>query len=162
MTKSAWHVAAELTGQGHRISAETKADMLRKEGFGLHGNANAIEVRQHPDCDGQFRYINERAKEHQAAGDPVVSVDTKKKELVDNYKNTDCEWHREGGPVRVRTHDFPDPELGKAIPYGIYDLAANAGWVSVGTGHDTAAFAVESTSTGGAARGGAPIRTRRG
>ncbi len=143
-TKSTRHLAGELTRQGHRISAETVADLLREEGFSLQGNAKTIEGRQHPDRDGQFRYINERAKEHQAAGDPVVSVDTKKKEVVGNYKNAGGEWHREGEPVQVRTHDFPDPELGKAIPYGIYDLAANTGWVSVGTDHDTAAFAVES------------------
>ncbi|MFF0141330.1 ISAzo13 family transposase [Streptomyces sp. NPDC005227] len=143
-TKSTRHLAGELTGQGHRISAETVADLLREEGFSLQGNAKTVEGRQHPDRDGQFRYINEQAKDHQAAGDPVVSVDTKKKELVGNYKNAGCEWHREGEPARVQTHDFPDRELGKAIPYGIYDLAANTGWVSVGTDHDTAAFAVES------------------
>lgn len=85
-----------------------------------------------------------KAKEFQAAGDPVVSVDTKKKEMVGNYKNAGREWHREGVPVQVRTHDFPDADLGKAIPYGIYDLTAESGWVSVGTDHDTAAFAVAS------------------
>ncbi|MGR8007599.1 ISAzo13 family transposase [Streptomyces hypolithicus] len=143
-TKSTRHLAGELTGQGHRISAETVADLLREEGFSLQGNAKTVEGRQHPDRDGQFRYISERAKDYQAAGDPVVSVDTKKKEVVGNYKNAGVEWHREGDPVRVRTHDFPDPELGKAVPYGIYDLTANTGWVSVGTDHDTAAFAVES------------------
>ncbi|MFB7508385.1 ISAzo13 family transposase [Streptomyces broussonetiae] len=143
-TKSTRHLAGELTRQGHRVSAETVADLLREEGFSLQGNAKTIEGKQHPDRDGQFRYINERAKDHQAAGDPVVSVDTKKKEAVGNYRNAGGEWHREGEPLQVRTHDFPDPELGKAIPYGIYDLAANTGWVSVGTDHDTAAFAVES------------------
>lgn len=143
-TKSTRHLAGVLTGQGHRISAETVADLLREEGFSLQGNAKTVEGRQHPDRDGQFRYINERAKQYQAAGDPVVSVDTKKKEVVGNYKNAGAEWHREGEPVQVRTHDFPDPELGKAIPYGIYDLARNTGWVSVGADHDTAAFAVES------------------
>ncbi|MFJ5532670.1 ISAzo13 family transposase [Streptomyces sp. NPDC093261] len=142
-TKSTRHLAGELTRQGHRISAETVADLLREEGFSLQGNAKTIEGKQHPDRDGQFRYINEQAKEHQSTGDPVVSVDTKKKEVVGNYKNAGHEWHREGEPVRVRTHDFPDPDLGKAIPYGIYDLAANTGCVSVGTDHDTAAFAVE-------------------
>ncbi|RPK36794.1 Rhodopirellula transposase [Streptomyces sp. ADI92-24] len=143
-TKSTRHLAAELTGQGHRVSAETVADLLREEGFSLQGNAKTIEGRQHPDRDAQFRYINERAKDYQAGGDPVVSVDTKKKELVGNYKNAGHEWQREGEPTRVHTHDFPDRELGKAIPYGIYDLTANTGWVSVGTDHDTAAFAVES------------------
>lgn len=143
-TKSTRHLASELTGQGHRVSADTVAALLREEGFSLQGNAKTVEGRQHPDRDAQFRYINEQAKQYQAAGDPVVSVDTKKKELVGNYKNVGREWQREGEPTRVQTHDFPDRELGKAIPYGIYDLTANTGWVSVGTDHDTAAFAVES------------------
>ncbi|WP_155053910.1 ISAzo13 family transposase, partial [Streptomyces blattellae] len=142
-TKSTRRLAAELTRAGHRVSADTVAALLREEGFSLQGNAKTVEGAQHPDRDAQFRYINERAKEFQAAGDPVVSVDTKKKELVGNYKNAGQEWHRAGEPVRVQTHDFPDRELGKAIPYGIYDLAADAGWVSVGCDHDTAAFAVQ-------------------
>jgi hypothetical protein len=143
-TKSLRGLADELTGQGHRVSADTVADLLHEEGFSLQGNAKTLEGSQHPDRDAQFRYISEQAKEHQAAGDPVVSVDTKKKELVGAFKNGGREWRPAGDPVKVRTHDFPDPELGKAIPYGIYDLAANAGWVNVGTDHDTAAFAVES------------------
>ncbi|MEU9048714.1 MULTISPECIES: ISAzo13 family transposase, partial [unclassified Kitasatospora] len=143
-TTSTRHLAAELTRQGHRVSADTVGDLLREEGFSLQANAKTIEGRQHPDRDAQFNYINEQAKAYQAEGDPVISVDTKKKELVGNYKNAGQEWHREGGPVRVQTHDFPDRELGKAIPYGIYDLGANSGWVRVGTDHDTAAFAVES------------------
>jgi hypothetical protein len=100
--------------------------------------------RQHPDRDAQFRYINDQVKAHQGTGDPVVSVDTKKKELVGAFKNGGREWRPQGEPTEVSTHDFPDPELGKAIPYGACDVAANAGWVSVGTDHDTAAFAVES------------------
>jgi transposase len=143
-TKSTRHLAAELTRQGHRISADTVADVLREEGFSLQGNAKTIEGRQHPDRDGQFRYINEQAKNHIDAGDPVISVDTKKKEIVGPYRNGGREWRPAGDPVQVSTHDFPDKELGKAVPYGIYDLAANTGWVSVGTDHDTAAFAVES------------------
>ncbi|SHH95852.1 ISAzo13 family transposase [Streptomyces sp. 3214.6] len=143
-TKSTRHLAAELTRQGHRISADTVADVLREEGFSLQGNAKTIEGRQHPDRDGQFRYINEQAKNHIDAGDPVISVDTKKKEIVGSYRNGGREWRPAGDPVQVSTHDFPDKELGKAVPYGIYDLAANTGWVSVGTDHDTAAFAVES------------------
>jgi hypothetical protein len=143
-TKSTRHLAAELTRQGHRISADTVADLLREEGFSLQGNAKTIEGRQHPDRDGQFRYINEQAKDHIGAGDPVISVDTKKKEIVGPYRNGGREWRPAGDPVQVSTHDFPDKELGKAVPYGIYDLAANTGWVSVGTDHDTAAFAVES------------------
>jgi len=143
-TKSTRVLAAELTRQGHRVSADTVADLLHEEGFSLQGNAKALEGRQHPDRDAQFRYINEQVKAHQGTGDPVVSVDTKKKELVGAYKNGGRERRPGGEPAKVSTHDFPDPDLGKAIPYGIYDLAANAGWVSVGTDHDTAAFAVES------------------
>ncbi|MBT2381137.1 ISAzo13 family transposase, partial [Streptomyces sp. ISL-111] len=135
-TKSTRQLAAELTRQGHRASADTVAAVLREEGFSLQGNAKTVEGAQHPDRDAQFRYINDQAKDFQAAGDPVISVDTKKKELVGNYKNAGHQWRREGDPVRVRTHDFPDADLGKAIPYGIYDLTADAGWVNVGTGLD--------------------------
>lgn len=142
--KSTRNLAAELTGQGHRVSADTVADLLREEGFSLQGNAKTIEGKQNPDRDAQFRYLNEQVKTHQAAGQPVVSVDTKKKELVGDYKNAGREWHPAGDPARVGTHDFPDERLGKAVPYGVYDLAANTGWVNVGTDHDTAAFAVES------------------
>jgi len=92
----------------------------------------------------QFHYPNEQAREHQDGGAPVISADTKKKELVGPFKNNGREWEPEGEPVRVDTHDFPDPVVGRAVPYGIYDVAANTGWVSVGTDHDTAAFAVES------------------
>jgi hypothetical protein len=143
-TKSTRKLAGELTRQGHKVSADTVADILRAEGFSLQGNAKTIEGKQHPDRDGQFRYINEQVKQHQAAGDPVISVDTKKKEIIGQYANSGAEWRPAGEPVKVKTHDFPDAELGKAIPYGIYDITANAGWVSVGTDHDTAAFAVES------------------
>ena len=132
-------------GQGTRCRADTVGDLLREEGFSLQGNAKTIEGAQHPDRDAQFRYINEQAKAYQAAGDPVISVDTKKKELVGQYRNAGREWRPAGrAGRRYTTHDFPDRELGKAIPYGIYDLAANTGWVNVGTDHDTAAFAVES------------------
>ena len=134
----------ELTRQGHRAGADTVADLLREEGFSLQGNAKTIEGNQVPDRDAQFRYLNERVREHPDAGEPVISVDTKKKELVGNYHNGGREWRPAGDPVRVKVHDFPDLELGKAIPYGIYDLAADTGWVNVGTDHDTAAFAVES------------------
>jgi Rhodopirellula transposase DDE domain len=143
-TKSTRKLAAELTRQGHRISADTVADVLREEGFSLQANAKTIEGKQSPDRDAQFRYLNGQARDHQDAGEPVVSVDTKKKELVGNYRNGGREWRPAGEPARVRDHDFPDEELGKVIPYGIYDLAANTGWVNVGTDHDTAAFAVES------------------
>jgi hypothetical protein len=143
-TKSTRTLAAELTAQGHRVGADTVADLLREEGFSLQANTKTIEGKQHPDRDAQFHYINEHVKGYQAAGDPVLSVDTKKKELVGQFTNAGRQWRPKGEPVRTRTHDFPDDSLGKAVPYGIYDLAANAGWVNVGTDHDTAAFAVES------------------
>src|SRR5213078_3796268 len=143
-TKSTRNLAAELTRQGHKVGADTVGDLLREEGFSLQGNAKTIEGQRHPDRDAQFRYINEQARAHQGAGDPVVSVDTKKKELVGEFKNAGREWRPKGQPAAVRTHDFPGDSAGKAIPYGVYDVTANAGWVSVGTDHDTAAFAVES------------------
>jgi hypothetical protein len=142
--KSTRALAAELTRQGHRVSADTVGDLLRAGGFSLQGNAKTIEGRRHPDRDAQFRYISDQARAHQVAGQPVISVDTKKKELVGSFRNGGREWRPEGEPAMVSTHDFPDQELGKAIPYGVYDVAANAGWVNVGTDHDTAAFAVES------------------
>jgi transposase len=141
-TKSTRLLAEELTRAGHTVSADTVGDLLREEGFSLQGNAKTIEGAQHPDRDAQFRYLNEQATQFQAAGDPVVSVDTKKKELVGQFTNPGRQWRPRGEPVEVSTHDFPDPQLGKAIPYGIYDLAANTGWVGVGTDHDTATFAV--------------------
>ena len=143
-TKSTRKLAEELTRQGHRISADTVADMLREEGFSLQGNARTIEGRRHPDRDAQFRYIGGQVAGHLADGQPVISVDTKKKEKVGNFAGNGAEWEPEGRPVQVNDHDFPDEKLGKAVPYGIYDVAANTGWVSVGTDGDTAAFAVES------------------
>jgi hypothetical protein len=120
------------------------ADLLRQEGFSLQGNAKTLEGKQHPDRDAQFRYLNDQVKAHQAEGQPVISVDTKKKELIGQFQNAGREWRRTGEPVEVDVHDFPDKELGKVVPYGVYDLVANTGWVNVGTDHDTAAFAVES------------------
>jgi hypothetical protein len=143
-TKSTRALAATLTAQGHRVGADTVADLLRSEGFSLQANTKTIEGKQHPDRDAQFRYINDHVKAYQAAGDPVVSVDTKKKELVGQFSNSGQQWRPTGEPVRTHTHDFPDDSLGKAVPYGVYDLAADNGWVNVGTDHDTAAFAVES------------------
>jgi Rhodopirellula transposase DDE domain len=143
-TKSTRNLAAELTRQGHRVGADTVGDLLRAEGFSLQGNAKTLEGTRHPDRDAQFRYINEQVKAHQATADPVISVDTKKKELVGQYKNGGREWRPKGHPVATRTHDFPDDSAGKAIPYGVYDITGNTGWVNVGTDHDTAAFAVES------------------
>lgn len=143
-TKSTRKLAEQLTRQGHKISADTVGDLLREEGFSLQSNAKTLEGKQHPDRDAQFHYLNEQARTHQGSGAPVISVDTKKKELVGPFKNNGREWEPRGEPVRVDTHDFPDRELGRAVPYGIYDVAANTGWVNVGTDHDTAAFAVES------------------
>jgi transposase len=142
--KSTRALARELTRAGHRVSADTVADLLREEGFSLQASAKTLEGGQHVDRDAQFRYLNEQARMHRDAGEPVISVDTKKKELVGEFRNDGRQWRPAGDPVLVNMHDFADPRLGKAIPYGVYDLAANTGWVSVGTDHDTAAFAVES------------------
>jgi hypothetical protein len=142
--KSTRALADALTAQGHRVSAPAVGSLLREAGFSLQGNAKVLEGTQHRDRDAQFRYINEQVKEHQAGQEPVVSVDAKKKEVVGEFKNAGREWRAQGRPVEVSTHDFPDEELGKAAPYGIYDVTANTGWVNVGTDHDTAAFAVES------------------
>src|SRR5438046_2843881 len=142
--KSARTLAAELTAQGHRVSAATVCKLLHQQGFSLQANAKTIEGRQHPDRDGQFRYINAQARAFGGAGDPVISVDAKKKEQVGQYANAGRTWRPAGDPVRVRDHGFPDPGEGKVIPYGIYDLAANTGWVNVGTDRNTAGFAVES------------------
>jgi len=142
-TKSTRKLAGALTEAGHPVSERTVARMLQAMGFSLQGNAKVIEGRQHEDRDDQFRYLNGCVREHVDAGQPVVSVDTKKKELVGEFKNGGREYQPAGQPERVNVHDFADKELGKAIPYGIYDVSANAGWVSVGTDHDTSAFAVQ-------------------
>jgi hypothetical protein len=140
--KSTRKLADELTAQGHPVSAKTVGRLLVRElGYSLQAPSKQVEGAQHPDRDGQFRYVNEQAAAHLAAGQPVISVDTKK-EVVGNLANKGREWQPKGSPVRVEVHDFPDPNIGKAIPYGVYDLGADAGWVSVGEDHDTAAFAV--------------------
>ena len=142
--KSTRVLAAELTRAGHKVGANLVGDLLHYLGYSLQANAKVTEGRQHPDRDGQFRYINATAAEHLAAGQPVISVDCKKKELVGDYANGGKEWEPEGQPTRVGVHDFPDPEMGKAIPYGVLDVGANEGWVNVGDDHDTPAFAVAS------------------
>ena len=142
-TKSTEKLAGELTSAGHPVSADTVGRLLKQDGYSLQGNAKTVEGRQHPDRDGQFRLINELVREFQAAGEPVISVDTKKKELVGNYRNGGTEWRPRGEPEPVEVHDFKG-ELGRAVPYGVYDMTANAGWVNVGTDADTGAFAVES------------------
>jgi Rhodopirellula transposase DDE domain len=140
--QSTAQLAGALTAAGHPVSDDTVGRLLKQQGYTLQRTHKTEEGAQHPDRDGQFRYVNEQARSHFAAGQPVVSVNTKKKELVGNFANGGAEWQPAGEPARVRVHDFPDPEVGKAIPYGVDDLGANAGWVSVGVDHDTAAFAV--------------------
>ena len=143
-TKFTRNLADELTRQGHRVGADTVGDLLRAEGFSLQGNAKTLEGQRHPDRDAQFRYISEQVKAHQETADPVISVDTKKKELVGQFANAGREWRPGGRPVLVNSHDFPQDSAGRAVPYGVYDVTGDTGWVSVGTDHDTAAFAVES------------------
>jgi hypothetical protein len=142
--KSVRTLAAELTRQGHPVSHQTVSDVLQRSGYSLQVNRKTREGAGHPDRNAQFEHIARRAKDFQQRGQPVISVDTKKKELVGDFKNAGQEWHPQGRPSAVRVHDFVDEELGKAIPYGVYDLSANAGWVSVGVDHDTPEFAVES------------------
>lgn len=143
-TKSTSRLAEELGKAGREVSADTVGRLLKKAGYSLQGNAKTVEGRQHPDRDAQFGYINTQVAAFQEAGDPVISVDAKKKELVGNFANSGVEWMPAGAPERVNVHDFADKDLGKATPYGIYDLTANTGWVNVGTDADTGAFAVES------------------
>src|SRR5713226_3215622 len=140
--KSTRQLATELSGRGHRVSHQTVAELLRVLRYSLQGTRKTKEGADHPDRDAQFTYLNEQVQAFQGRGQPVISVDTKKKELVGDFTNRGREWHPIGHPEEVRVHDFVDPDLGKAIPYGVYDIAANCGWVSVGTDHDTPAFAV--------------------
>jgi len=142
--KSVRKLSRELRAQGHAVSHAWVAGVLHAWGYSLQGNRKRREGDDHPDRDAQFAYINAAAERYLAAGDPVISVDTKKKELVGDFKNGGRAWRPKGQPEEVRMHDFPIPELGRVSPYGVYDLAANAGWVNVGIDHDTAAFAVES------------------
>jgi Rhodopirellula transposase DDE domain len=143
-TKSTAKLASELTGQGHRVSARTVAKLLKAAGYSLQANTKTVEGRQHADRDAQFGYLNSQATLFQDAGDPVISVDTKKKELVGNYAAGGREYEPVGQPRKVGVHDFADKVLGKVAPYGVYDIAANTGWVNVGTDADTGQFAVES------------------
>ena len=134
--------AAALQELGHTVSRQLVAELLTAAGYSLQANRKTREGPAHPDRDAQFRYINHQVRRSQAAHQPVISVDTKKKELVGDFKNGGRQWRPKGQPTRVRVHDFLIPEEGKAIPYGVYDLTRNAGWVSVGIDHDTARFAV--------------------
>ena len=143
--KSTRQLAAALEGQGHVVGRQKVADLLAGLGYSLQANRKTKEgSADHPDRDRQFHHINERAMDFQRRQEPVISVDTKKKELVGEFKNGGQEWQPQGAPEKVNGHDFPDPALGKVNPYGVYDQNANVGWVSVGTDHDTAEFAVES------------------
>jgi len=142
--KSTRRLAAELTRQNHPVADRTVAALLKEEGYSLQANRKTKEGSSHPDRNAQFEYINQQAMTFLKEGQPVVSVDTKKKELVGEFKNAGQEWQPAGEPQQVNVHDFPDKKLGKAIPYGVYDLASNEGWVSVGIDHDTAQFAAAS------------------
>ena len=143
-SKSTRKLASELTRQGHQVSDRTVAALLQAEHYSLQANRKTKEGSAHPDRDAQFGYINQQALAALQEGRPVVSVDTKKKELVGEFKNGGQEWRPRRRPQAVKVHDFPEPQRGKAIPYGVYDLANNEGWVSVGTNHDTAEFAAAS------------------
>jgi len=141
--KSTTELAQELTRQKHPVSPRTVGRLLNDLEYSLQGNRKTLEGSAHPDRNAQFEYINASVKRFQQRGQPVISVDTKKKELVGAFKNGGREWQPKGEPEKVKVHDFLDAELGKAIPYGVYDISENQGWVSVGIDHDTARFAAE-------------------
>jgi hypothetical protein len=141
--KSTSQLARELARQGHPVSPRTVGRLLKASGYSLQGNRKTKEGKDHPDRNTQFEHINTMVMRFQDRGYPVISVDTKKKELVGNFRNGGQEWQPQGEPDEVLVHDFMDKELGKAIPYGVYDVTANQGWVSVGIDHDTARFATE-------------------
>jgi hypothetical protein len=140
--KSTAHLAEALTRQRHPVSPRTVATLLKGAGYSLQANRKTREGASHPDRDAQFRYLNAAVTDWHQRGQPAISVDTKKKELIGDFKNGGRAWRPHGQPAKVRVHDFLDPRLGTAIPYGVYDLANNEGWVSVGIDHDTAEFAV--------------------
>jgi len=144
VSKSYEKLAAALRRMGHKVSATSVKRLLPKLGFSRQSNRKADEGSHHPDRNAQFEHINTKVLAAQAAGQPVISVDTKKKELVGNFKNAGSDWRPKGSPQRVNVHDFADKNLGKAVPYGVYDVGANEGWVSVGITSDTAEFAVQS------------------
>ena len=145
-TKSVKNLAQELAVLGHRCSPQSVWRLLHEQGFSTQANAKVTEGRRHPDRDAQFRYIAAQAAQHLAGGQPVISVDAKKKEQVGEFAQAGREWGRRGNPVKVRSHSFPDEQGGHAIPYGVYDVGANTGFVNVGVDHNTAAFALESVS----------------
>jgi transposase len=141
--KSVRKLAEELSGLGHKVSYPVVADLLHELDYSLQSNRKTKEGNGHPDRNAQFEHIDAKVREYVGLKQPVISVDTKKKELVGDFKNGGQEWMPKGQPERVRVPDFVIPELGRGAPYGVYDLAANTGWVSVGVDHDTATFAVE-------------------
>lgn len=141
--KSLRTLAGELAANGHPVSYPVVGDLLRELGYSLQANRKVLEGTDHPDRNAQFEFISEQTTQQLMAGNPVISVDTKKKELVGAYKNNGTTWCPAGKPEQVKVHDFVDKELGRANPYGVYDMGSNTGWVSVGTDHDTASFAVE-------------------
>ena len=140
--KSTRSLAKELSRQGFRVSHTKVGELLRSQGYSLQANRKTIEGKQHPDRNAQFEHINDRVRAFQRTGQPVISIDTKKKENLGKMKNPGRTYHRKGEPEKVKTHDFPDRELGKAVPYGVYDVTANEAGVSIGVSHDTAEFAV--------------------
>jgi hypothetical protein len=141
--KSTQKLAEELSARGHLVSARTVAMLLHQAGYSLQSTRKTLEGTSHPDRNEQFEHISGQVRQMQERGQPVISVDTKKKELVGAFRNAGREWQPKGQPEKVAGHDFPDEALGKAIPYGIYDVTTNTGWVSVGIDHDTPAFAAE-------------------
>jgi transposase len=143
-SKSTYELADQLTSQGFEVSAELVRRLLHQLGYSLQAPSKQKEGSAHPDRDAQFTYLNDTAARFVKGGQPVISVDTKKKELVGEFSNGGAEWHPKGEPTRTKTHDFVDKELGRAVPYGVYDVANDEGWVSVGDTADTASFAVES------------------
>jgi hypothetical protein len=142
--KSTYVLADELKAQGFVVSSTKVGALLKSQGYSLQANRKTIEGKQHADRNAQFEHIARRVKARQRCGEPAISIDTKKKEPLGNMKNPGKTYRRKGQPIQVKTHDFPDKELGKAVPYGVYDLASNEAGVSVGIGHDTAEFAVAS------------------
>ena len=143
-SKSTYKLSEELKGKGYGVCQRTVCSLLADLEYSLQSNKKMKEGTNHPDRDAQFRYIYQRVKSFQARNDPVISVDTKKKEIIGEFKNAGREYHKKGTPVEVNVHDFADKNLGKVSPYGVYDLSKNAGWVSVGISADTAQFAVHS------------------
>jgi len=142
--KSTHKLAKTLCQKGYKVTQKTVHTILQTMGYSMQANRKILEGKQNPDRDAQFHFINDQVVDFQASGQPVISVDAKKKENIGQYKNPGMEWERKGCPVNVNTYDFPDKKAGKACPYGVYDLSRNEGWVSVGISKDTAEFAVES------------------